>query len=100
MDLTTLRQSISTQMVTATGMLRERSAYALDTVEEQLAFLVTHQLIVEALNRFLEGDPPKTLGLRYTGGGHEDHPLRGPGLGVGRSTAGATLYLTSLLSHI
>jgi hypothetical protein len=66
-----------------------------DPVENQLALGVAHQLIVEALSRFLEGDPPKTLGLRYTSGGHEATPFVVQALGSLQLRRGY-LYLTSI----
>ena len=74
----------------------------LDPVEEQLALLVVHKLVVEAVYRFLKSVRPgglEPLRFGYTGGGHEDHALRGPGLGVRHHRRGR-FYLTAVLSHI
>jgi hypothetical protein len=57
MDHTTLRQSISTQMVTATGLLRERFTQTPDTVEEQLALLVVEEFVKVALLRLAKDGP-------------------------------------------
>ena len=71
----------------------------LDPVEEQLALLVVHKLVVEAVYRFLEGDSPKTLGLRYTGGGHEATPFVVQALGCCAAPPGPPLSNNGIIPY-